>query len=99
MHAQHAVQGVAKRGFTLKHQRGAVQCFHRNRHRVAGQPQWGGRYGDGIQGWWCVVSAVLRQARRSEAHTSELQSLMRISYAVFSFKNNKLITTKHSHVS
>src|SRR3546814_9600414 len=27
--------------------------------------------------------------RRSEEHTSELQSLMRISYAVFCFKKNK----------
>src|SRR3546814_6780006 len=27
---------------------------------------------------------------RSEEHTSELQSLMRISYAVFCLKNNKL---------
>src|SRR3546814_4222279 len=30
--------------------------------------------------------------RRSEEHTSELQSLMRISYAVFCLKKNKLIT-------
>src|SRR3546814_7926457 len=30
--------------------------------------------------------------RRSEEHTSELQSLMRISYAVFCLKKNKNIT-------
>src|SRR3546814_7714844 len=30
-----------------------------------------------------------RLALRSEEHTSELQSLMRISYAVFCFKNKK----------
>src|SRR3546814_9657906 len=30
-----------------------------------------------------------RAAARSEAHTSELQSLMRISYAVFCLKNKK----------
>src|SRR3546814_6771002 len=30
---------------------------------------------------------------RSEEHTSELQSLMRISYAVFCLKKQKLITT------
>src|SRR3546814_10824331 len=30
--------------------------------------------------------ALVRTAGRSEEHTSELQSLMRISYAVFSFK-------------
>src|SRR3546814_8716793 len=34
--------------------------------------------------WWC-------RYRRSEEHTSELQSLMRISYAVFCLKKNKLI--------
>src|SRR3546814_9654151 len=35
---------------------------------------------------------VLRAAR-SEEHTSELQSLMRISYAVFCLKKNKKTTT------
>src|SRR3546814_5412535 len=33
--------------------------------------------------------AALGQGRRSEEHTSELQSLMRISYAVFCVKKNK----------
>src|SRR3546814_5878281 len=38
---------------------------------------------------------LLRAARRSEEHTSELQSLMRISYAVFCLKKkNNSITTK-----
>src|SRR3546814_5910627 len=32
---------------------------------------------------------------RSEEHTSELQSLMRISYAVFCLKKNKPKNTKH----
>src|SRR3546814_8843418 len=32
---------------------------------------------------------VLWRQRRSEEHTSELQSLMRISYAVFCLKNKK----------
>src|SRR3546814_5125444 len=31
----------------------------------------------------------LREVARSEEHTSELQSLMRISYAVFCLKKNK----------
>src|SRR3546814_1564430 len=31
-----------------------------------------------------------KEGDRSEAHTSELQSLMRISYAVFCLKNNPL---------
>src|SRR3546814_9055500 len=34
--------------------------------------------------------AVHDKARRSEEHTSELQSLMRISYAVFCWKEKKL---------
>src|SRR3546814_1258633 len=35
-----------------------------------------------------------RQASRSEEHTSELQSLMRISYAVFCLKNKKHTTNQ-----
>src|SRR3546814_5295396 len=41
-------------------------------------------------GTFTVVSVVSRGARfRSEEHTSELQSLMRISYAVFCLKKKK----------
>src|SRR3546814_2362568 len=35
-------------------------------------------------------------ARRSEEHTSELQSLMRISYAVFCLKKKKQTHTHHN---
>src|SRR3546814_8004188 len=39
-----------------------------------------------------------RWAPRSEEHTSEIQSLMRISYAVFGLKKKKNITyEKHNH--
>src|SRR3546814_7743500 len=34
---------------------------------------------------------------RSEEHTSELQSLMRISYAVFCLKKKKKTITQHKH--
>src|SRR3546814_2159276 len=37
----------------------------------------------------CVRVSNNRQKRRSEEHTSELQSLMRISYAVFCLKKKK----------
>src|SRR3546814_10300560 len=37
-----------------------------------------------------MTSAI--EAERSEEHTSELQSLMRISYAVFCLKKKKIIT-------
>src|SRR3546814_3230026 len=36
-----------------------------------------------------VVQSPARRPRRSEEHTSELQSLMRISYAVFCLKKKK----------
>src|SRR3546814_9629894 len=36
-----------------------------------------------------LVSRVVDDAERSEEHTSELQSLMRISYAVFCLKKKK----------
>src|SRR3546814_1594557 len=39
-----------------------------------------------------LVSPQFRPVRRSEEHTSELQSLMRISYAVFCLKKKRTIT-------
>src|SRR3546814_8844063 len=39
----------------------------------------------------------MSDTRRSEEHTSELQSLMRISYAVFCLKKKKTHITKHHH--
>src|SRR3546814_6608805 len=48
--------------------------------------------------WWESTSAR-RQRRlsslRSEEHTSELQSLMRISYAVFCLKKKTIIRHQH----
>src|SRR3546814_9528921 len=38
-----------------------------------------------------VKGLALAHERRSEEHTSELQSLMRISYAVFCLKKKKII--------
>src|SRR3546814_3632480 len=37
------------------------------------------------------------KSRRSEEHTSELQSLMRISYAVFCLTKKKKYHTTHNH--
>src|SRR3546814_3071485 len=36
------------------------------------------------------AASAVRHARRSEEHTSKLQSLMRISYAVFCLKQKKI---------
>src|SRR3546814_9955627 len=47
-----------------------------------------------------TVAGSHGKAARSEEHTSELQSLMRISYAVFCLKTkkkNKLTYTKYTH--
>src|SRR3546814_3584160 len=40
-----------------------------------------------------VVARSVTLGQRSEEHTSELQSLMRISYAVFCLKKKKTLTT------
>src|SRR3546814_9464823 len=39
------------------------------------------------------------RGRRSEEHTSELQSLMRISYAVFCLKKKKTTCKIHVHIT
>src|SRR3546814_2265540 len=43
------------------------------------------------------LESLLRYQPRSEEHTSELQSLMRISYAVFCLKKKKKNKKKSSH--
>src|SRR3546814_1895563 len=43
-------------------------------------------------GLWAVLPAFAIAATRSEEHTSELQSLMRISYAVFCLKKKNTTT-------
>src|SRR3546814_7513965 len=51
---------------------------------------------------WRAVSVSFSSSRRSEEHTSELQSLMRISYAVFCLKKKKTNNTQkrqpHYHI-
>src|SRR3546814_6547141 len=49
----------------------------------------------GLGGLWAERAGVINIGR-SEEHTSELQSLMRISYAVFCLKKNKNRTTPHN---
>src|SRR3546814_2088314 len=44
---------------------------------------------DGIKAIARIAAEVNAQIERSEEHTSELQSLMRISYAVFSLKKKR----------
>src|SRR3546814_2090423 len=53
---------------------------------------------------WCAEQRVLLEKgehrpvqMRSEEHTSELQSLMRNSYAVFCLKKKQIMTACHQH--
>src|SRR3546814_4578563 len=45
-----------------------------------------------------AINAFAAGYSRSEEHTSELQSLMRISYAVFRVTKNKTYTTQNDHM-
>src|SRR3546814_7354521 len=44
-----------------------------------------------------VIPLTAGAPKRSEEHTSELQSLMRISYAVFCLKKKKKTETQHEN--
>src|SRR3546814_6361470 len=48
--------------------------------------------------WIAIATVVILVLWRSEEHTSELQSLMRISYAVFCLKKKKLTKTIQQHI-
>src|SRR3546814_9648748 len=64
---------------------GCHSCAQRSAAEPRGNP---GR-------WYSGCTAVADQGRqRSEEHTSELQSLMRISYAVFCLKKQKKQSNK-----
>src|SRR3546814_6278566 len=70
------------------------------RKRALGEPAAGGvRAGLGLAAAPQGKRAQVRSRGRSEEHTSELQSLMRISYAVFCLKNKKDNTEiGHNHI-
>src|SRR3546814_3997570 len=51
----------------------------------------------GIACWPTRNSALLSGRARSEEHTSELQPLMRISYAVFCLKNKTAHSSSYRH--
>src|SRR3546814_6708813 len=48
---------------------------------------------DALRAWTVMLGVVAFSMSRSEEHTSELQSLMRNSYAVFCLKKKRLINT------
>src|SRR3546814_10351781 len=67
-------------------QAAAIDIFRREESRDAVQPL-------GIETVTHEMRTPSRMAARSEEHTSELQSLMRISYAVFCLKKKNTQTT------
>src|SRR3546814_4431905 len=48
---------------------------------------------------WCASAISISVVARSEEHTSELQSLMRISYAVFCLKKKNRIQNSLKHTN
>src|SRR3546814_7983675 len=70
----------------------AAGARYANRMGLAVQPTGRKQLGAGDHAGWQHRCRSLRW--RSEEHTSELQSLMRISYAVFCLKKKKKIANK-----
>src|SRR3546814_8719771 len=68
---------------------GSSQAFHGYQKRPAYEPH-------GICDRF-PSSTPARHSPRSEEHTSELQSLMRISYAVFCLKKKTITTNHYTH--
>src|SRR3546814_9061476 len=78
-------------GQTDNHPRHQIASDHQSRPPPIG----GGRKDDGFRGQYADGISHCLPCHRSEEHTSELQSLMRISYAVFCLKKKK--TTHHTN--
>src|SRR3546814_1467482 len=80
--------GIDRRGVALRDRPGAVaavlRCVAR---RIGGEGVAVGGRGETPDGALMAVSELVLALDRSEEHTSELQSLMRISYAVFCLDN------------
>src|SRR3546814_7000989 len=86
-----AINGVGARRLALAQGRTLVQLAVIHRRATQLDPQGtgaGGHHGPGIG------TVPSRALGRSEEHTSELQSLMRISYAVFCLKKKKKKTRR-----
>src|SRR3546814_7246659 len=107
------VDGFGQEGRDQRnHDRGGNGAKHEHRSPIAGRRQQSRRDEAAQDGAGRIASDVERdiqppplvvgkfrhqRAGRSEEHTSELQSLMRISYAVFCLKKKK--TTKNHYIN
>src|SRR3546814_2572700 len=74
-------------------------------YRERAEPAWAAQHGRAPESWQEVGEALSDTSAyrwwsalaRSEEHTSELQSLMRISYAVFCLKKKKQTHNRTNH--
>src|SRR3546814_3305701 len=91
---QRRVESLAHDGAVA---RGIVDAVEVEQHDELGLRGRGRRHGRGRRGVVDIGQGVVRLGLecKSEEHTSELQSLMRISYAVFCLKKKKN-TKKHT---
>src|SRR3546814_1082288 len=87
-----------QRAATARHAREAGDAGRRAAGDGLGHHRWRARALDDDVGRRQVGdgAGVVRRAQRSEEHTSELQSLMRISYAVFCLQKKTKLTHEHS---
>src|SRR3546814_6203095 len=92
---RNALIGRATHGNAIHAQCDAVQTFY---HcwivRVGGKSKLPGLDIDMVVTTMFALGYAIVNAERSEEHTSELQSLMRISYAVFCLKTKNKYSTK-----
>src|SRR3546814_4008529 len=84
-------------GFWRHHDDGSPRAAARRRHHAGrGGAVLPSRAGDLPASEGALQLPRLRASARSEEHTSELQSLMRISYAVFCLKKKINVQTNYS---
>src|SRR3546814_9477650 len=79
-------RGHSRRSAGHRSAHDAPGATRRGRARRADDVAWSGRHGEARR----RAGDRRPDGRRSEDHTSELQSLMRISYAVFCLKKKKI---------
>src|SRR3546814_1896982 len=86
------MSGVRSHGFRRSHPAAASPARCRSGSRLQEKPP--GCAAIPCQA--CSQTCCVRHRLRSEEHTSELQSLMRISYAVFCLKKKKQHNTRRT---
>src|SRR3546814_6459094 len=93
----HVERGEAEAGHRAQHPpENGVEEQRVHQHHAGGDGDQGGEGAD-VAGTADEARPEEAAAGRSEEHTSELQSLMRISYAVFCLKKKRTTTKANRH--